>query len=336
MRARWRSLFLLLTIGPIATAGGAHAEDFYKGKIFNIVVGFSPAGGFDTYARAVARYLGAHIPGEPTAIVQNMPGAGSLTSVRYLEMTAPKDGTVMTIFNPGLVTQSIVEPEKVRLDFRKFAWIGIVTPDYRVCYGFGAKGIKSWDDMMERKQFIIGATGKGTGNYIDGAILREVFHAPVRQVQGFPGSAEMRLAIERGELDGDCGSLSSIPPEWIAGGEAHPFLRFSHDWPAEFPATAAYIGEFADTDEQRQLLHLFSGGDALGRGFVMSRAVPPAQIAILRKAFNDTMKDPAFVSEMAKQQLPFHPSSGEEADAIIADLAGVAPPIVARAKAVYQ
>ena len=101
------------------------------------MVGFSPAGGYDNYARNVARYIGNHIPGNPTVIVQNMPSAGSLTSVRYLNLTAPKDGTVMVIFNPGMVTQSIVQPEKVNLDFRDYAWVGVVTPDYRVCYGYG-------------------------------------------------------------------------------------------------------------------------------------------------------------------------------------------------------
>ena len=119
----------------VAVPKHTRADDFYKGKTFTVVVGFSPGGGYDVNARTVARYLPAHIPGNPSTIVQNMPGAGSLTSVRYLNVNAPKDGTVMTIFNPGLVTQSIVEPDKVQLDFRTYSWIGVVTPDFRVCYG---------------------------------------------------------------------------------------------------------------------------------------------------------------------------------------------------------
>ena len=188
-----------MLIAVLALTPPAHAQDYFKGKTFTIVVGFSPAGGYDSYARNLARYIGNHIPGNPTVIVQNMPSAGSLTAVRYLNLTAPKDGSVMVIFNPGLVTQSIVQPERVNLDFRKYAWVGVVTPDYRVCYGFGPKGVSSWDDMMHRQQFVLGSTGKGSGNYINGATLREVFHAPVKQVLGFPGSAEQRLAIERGE-----------------------------------------------------------------------------------------------------------------------------------------
>jgi tripartite-type tricarboxylate transporter receptor subunit TctC len=330
--------FLLpfLLIGMLVAVPPARADDFYKGKLFTIVVGFSPAGGFDTYARVLARYIGPHIPGNPTVIVQNMPGAGSLTSVRYLDLTAPKDGTVMTIFNPGLVTQSIVEADKVKLDFRKYAWIGVVTPDFRVCYGYGPNGIKSWDDMMQRHEFILGSTGKGSGNYINGAILREVFHAPVKQVLGFPGSAEQRLAIERGELDGDCGTYSSIPPEWIKDGSAHIFVRFSRDRPAEIPESAAYIGTFATSDEQRQLLRVLNGGDELGRVFIMSKTVPADRVATIRKAFDETVKDPSFLADMAKQQLPVHPLSGEQADTIVDELLNVPPQIVAQAKPVYE
>jgi tripartite-type tricarboxylate transporter receptor subunit TctC len=330
------SLLSFAVAGLLAAPAPARADDFYKGKIFTIVVGFSPAGGYDSYARVLARYIGAHISGNPTVIVQNMPGAGSLTSVRYLNLTAPKDGTVMTIFNPGLVTQSIVQPERVNLDFRKFSWVGVITPDFRVCYGFGPKGVASWDDMMHRAPFVLGSTGKGSGNYINGATLREVFHAPVKQVLGFPGSAEQRLAIERGELDGDCGSYSSIPIEWIEKDLAHPFLRFTRDRPAEIPEKAVYIGDFATGDEQKQLLRLLNGGDEVGRPFIMAKDVPPERLAIIRKAFDDTVKDPAFLAEMEKQLFPVHPLTGDQAAKIVQELTAVPPAIIAQAKPLYE
>jgi len=336
MRMNRTSLLLVLPAFALAAAAPARADDFYKGKVFTIVVGFSPAGGYDNYARDLARYIGNHIPGDPTVIVQNMPGAGSLTAVRYLNLTAPKDGTVMTIFNPGLVTQSVVQPEKVNLDFRKYAWVGVVTPDYRVCYGYGPNGVKSWDDMMHRKEFVLGSTGKGSGNYINGAVLRTVFHAPVKQVLGFPGSAEQRLAIERGELDGDCGSYSSIPLEWIKDGLAHSFVRFSRNRPPEIPESAVFINSFAKSDEQKQLLNLLNGGDEVGRPFIMSKDAPPDRIAVIRKAFNDTMQDPAFLADMQKQQLPVHPLTGEESETIINELLKVPAAIVAEAKPIYE
>jgi tripartite-type tricarboxylate transporter receptor subunit TctC len=317
-------------------AAPAHADDFYKGKTFTIVAGFSPGGGFDLYARALARHIGKHIPGNPSVIVQNQPGAGSLTSVRSLDVLAPKDGTVMTIFNPGLVTQSIVTPDKVKLDFRKYAWIGIVSADYRVCYGFGPDGVKSWDDMMHRKQWVLGSTGKGAGNYINGATLRDVFHAPVKQVLGFPGSAEQRLAIERGELDGDCGSFNSIPLDWVKTGKVHPFVRFVEKKPADIPESAAYIGSFATTDEQKQLLNVLDAADEIGRPFIMSKQVPADRVATVRKAFNDTMTDPAFIADMDKMQLPITPLTGEEADAVVEKMLTAPPKILAAAKAIYE
>jgi tripartite-type tricarboxylate transporter receptor subunit TctC len=333
---RCLSLLPLALAALVVAPALAQADDFYKGKTFTIVVGFSPGGGYDVNARGLARHLAAHIPGNPSIIVQNMPGAGSLTSVRYLDVTAPKDGTVMTIFNPGLVTQSIMQPDKVQLDFRKYGWIGVVTPDFRVCYGFGPNGVKSWDDMMHRKEFVLGSTARGSGNYINGATLREVFHAPIKQILGFPGSAEQRLAIERGELDGDCGSYSSIPIEWIREGSAHPFVRFTEQRPPEIPESVAYIGTFAKTDEQRQILDVLDASDEVGRPFVMSKQVPPDRVAIIRKAFDDTMKDKEFLADMEKQQLPVNPISGEEAETIVAKMMNAPAAVVAKAKAIYE
>jgi len=333
-----RSVLLIpiVAMGLAAASAPARADDFYKGKTFTFVVGFTPGGGYDSIARGVARYMSAHIPGNPNVIVQNMPGAGSLTSVRYLDVNAPKDGTAMTAFNSGLVTQSIFQPEKVQLDFRKYSWIGVVTPDFRVCYGYGPKGVKNWDDMMHRKEFVLGSTARGSGSYINAATLREVFHAPVKQIMGFPGSAEVRLAIERGELDGDCGSFSSIPIEWLRDGLAHPFVRFTEERPAEVPESAIYVGEFAKSEEQKQLLRVLNAADEVGRPYVMSRQVPAAHVAIIRHAFNETMKDKAFLSDMEKQQLPVIPLSGEVAEQIVDKMMNTSPEILAKAKAIYE
>ena len=330
------ALLLPLMLAALAVlAPLAHADDL-KGKTVTIVVGFSPAGGYDVNARTLARHLPRHIPGNPTIIVQNLPGAGSLTSVRYLDVNAPKDGTVMTIFNPGLVTQSIVEPEKVNLDFRKFAWVGVITPDFRVCYGFGPNGVKSWDDMMRRKEFILGSTARGSGNYVNGATLRQVFHAPVKQILGFPGSAEQRIAIERGELDGDCGSFSSIPAAWVNERKVHPFVRFTEKRPPEIPESAIFINTFAKTEEQKQLLDVLNAADLVGRPFIMSKQVPAERVAMMRKAFNETMQDKAFLADMEKQQLPVNPLTGEEAEATIGKMMNVSPGIAAKAKAIYE
>jgi tripartite-type tricarboxylate transporter receptor subunit TctC len=325
-----------LILGVIALPSLAGAEDFYKGKTLTIVVGFTAGGGFDQNARTLARHIGKHIPGNPTVIVQNMPGAGSLTSVRYLDATAPKDGTVMTHFHSGLVTQSVVQPEKVGLDFRKFDWVGVITPDFRVCYGFGPNGVKTWDEMMARKEFILGATAKGAGNYVNGATLRHVFNAPVKQVLGYPGSSEQRLGMERGELDGDCTAFSSIAPGWVEEKKVHVFVRYSEKKPPEIPDSAVYMGTYAKTEEQKQLLDLLNVGDTVGRPFVMSHQVPADRVAIMRKAFDDTMNDAAFRADMERQQLPLIPLTGEAAAAVVGKMTEVPPAIIAKAKEVYD
>ncbi|MPZ37786.1 MAG: hypothetical protein GEU95_06935 [Rhizobiales bacterium] len=325
---------LAVSAAPVSPA---HAQaDFYKGKTVTIVVGFSPGGGYDINARAVARHIGRHIPGNPNVVVQNAPGAGSLSAVRNLEATLPRDGTTIVTFNPGLVTQSIVQPETVKVDFRKVAWVGVVTADYRVCYGFGPKGVKTWDEMMKRKEFILGSTAKGSGNYINGATLRIVFNAPVRQILGFPGSAEQRLAVERGELDGDCGSYSSIPIAWVKQKKIHPFVRFSETRDDEIPESAVYIGTFAKSDEQRALLDVLSGGDEIGRPFIMSKQVPADRVAMVRKAFMATMKDPAFLAEMEKLGHPVRPLPGEKVEAIVTKMSGAAPEVLKKARAIYE
>ncbi len=327
----------ILAFGALVLSSPASAaDDFYKDKTISMVVGFTPGGGYDAYARQLARFLPEHIPGKPNMIVQNMPGAGSMTAVRALDATQPKDGTVMVIFNPGLIVQSVVQPDKVPVDFRKYSFVGVVTPDFRVCYGFGPNGVKSWSEMMARKEFILGATGKGSGNYVNGATMREVFNAPVKQILGFPGSNEQRLAIERGELDGDCGSFHSLPPAWLREGKVHPFVRFTRDKEADMPDSARFIDEFATTQEQRDLLAIVNAEDEVGRPFIVSRDIPAERLAILRKAFDTLMKDPVFKAEMARQNLPVHPINGPDSEQIVTRMLQTPRALADKARRIFE
>jgi tripartite-type tricarboxylate transporter receptor subunit TctC len=335
LQSRSDLLLPLVLLGFVAAAPAAHAEDFYKGKTVTVLVGFSPGGGFDRNARTVAAHIAKHIPGHPSIIVHNMSGAGSLTSVRALDATMPKDGTVINVFNPGYITRSIVDP-RVKVDFRKYTWVGVISADFRVCYGFGDKGPKTWDEMMHKKEFILGSTAKGAGNYINGATLRVVFHAPVKQILGFPGSAEQRIAIERGELDGDCGSFHSIPHNWVRDKKIHAFVRFTQKRLPEIPESAVYINDFAKSEDQKKLLNFLNAADEVGRPMIMSGQVPKDRVAIIRKAFDDTMKDPAFLADMKKQLLPAASVTGEEAEKIVAQMTEAPQHIVEEAKKVFQ
>ena len=334
-KTRLPLLATLLAIALPTAPLSAQTGDFYRGKTVTIIVGFTAGGGYDLYARAFARHLADHIPDHPTVIVQNMPGASGILAARSLNSTQPKDGTVMLTFDPGLVTQSIVRPETVNVDFRRSAWIGSITPTFRVCYGFGPDGVKSWNDMMHRKEFVLGAVAKGGSDYINGATLREVFGAPVKQVLGFPGSAEEVLAVERGELDGECGSLSSIPAAWLRDGRAHPFVRFNKEKPSEMPDSARYIEDFANSKDQKDLLAVLDADAEIGRAYIMSGDVPADRVATMRAAFDATMKDPAFLADMEKQQFPVHPVTGDDTARIVAKLSAVPPAVIDKAKQIY-
>jgi tripartite-type tricarboxylate transporter receptor subunit TctC len=336
-----RSIAVALCVTTMLVAGSirARAEDsgFYKGKTFNIVVGFPTGGGNDVYSRLIARRLPQYIPGEPAVIVQNMPAAGSMVAVKHLDANAPRDGTVMVNFQSGLITESIVSPEKVTIDFRNFSWIGVATGEYRVCYGFGPDGVKSWADLMARKQFVLGASAKGNAAYINAATLRDVFNAPIKIVLGYKGRNDQQIAIENGELDGDCGSMSSSPQAWIRDKKLHPFVRFTEFRPPEIPESATYIGDIATTEEQKELLSVLNAADELGRTFIMSKQVPADRVRTMRDAFNKVMEDKELLAEAEKLHLPVNPLTGEQAQAVVERMmSSASPEVVAKAKDIYE
>src|SRR5947209_6927860 len=184
-----RALAAVLALILIAADARADAvADFYRGKQISIVVGYGTGGGYDVYARALARHFGRHIPGNPTVVVQNMPGAASLKSVQYLSAGAPADGTLIVTFNPGLITQALTAPDKVPVKFLDYSWIGNVSEDFRVCFTWNATGIRSWRDFLARDKVVFGNTGVGTSAYIDDRILSELFGVKLHAVMGYPGS----------------------------------------------------------------------------------------------------------------------------------------------------
>jgi tripartite-type tricarboxylate transporter receptor subunit TctC len=326
----------LLAAAIWQTPAAAQDENFYAGKTVTIIVGFSPGGGYDLYARAVARHFGGHIPGKPNVIVQNMPGAGSFTAVRHLDGPAPKDGTVVTAFNPGVITDSLVDPERFKIKFTEFAWLGSIMRDVRVCYAWHTSPVKSMKELLDGKEFIMGATGLNTSNYVNGAVLRNLFGLKIRQITGFPGSNEVRLATERGELNGDCGSWSSIPADWVNNKRIVPFVLFTSRSLPDIPKDVPFIGSFAKTEEQKQVLNIVISAGELGRPFIMSRQVPAARVAIMRKAFDATMKDAAFHAELKKMDLPWDPTDAAESEQILASVYAARPEFVAKAREVMK
>jgi tripartite-type tricarboxylate transporter receptor subunit TctC len=329
------SLAMLLAFGGGAPASAQGAGDFYKGKTLRLVVGFSPGGGYDAYTRLLARHYGRYIPGKPDIIVNNMPGASSLKSVQYLDAGAPKDGTVLTAFNPGLIVQSMTAPDKFPIHLTNYSWIGSISEDIRVCYMWGGTGVKTWDDMLKRDKVIFGETGTGSSAYVNERILKDVFGVKVQQVLGYPGSAEKRLAIERGELDGDCGSFSSIPPDWVRNKKVNVVIRFEEHLAPGMTADSPYAPDLAKDEKQRQLLLLLNASGDVGRPYIGPRGIPQDRLRILRDAFNATVKDAQFLADAEKQQLTaIAPLTGEAAETMVTNIYKAPPDVVAQAKAI--
>lgn len=325
---------LSLLVAALAVLPGAvRAQTEFK--TINIVVGSSAGGGYDTYARILARHIGHHLPGQPNVIVQNMPGASSLKAVQYLDSGAPKDGSVVTAFNPGVINESLLNAEKVRFKFSDVAFVGSITRDLRACYAWAATGIKTFDELKRAKQFNMGAPAPGTSSYINEAILKNMFGIAIRQVTGYAGSAQQRMAIERGELDGDCGAWSSVPMDWIANNKVNPLITFT---PLPIPNLrpgVPFAGDLAPDAEARAILDILMAADALGRPFIVSKQVPADRLAALRAGFSATLKDAQFLAETARLDLPVvGPITGPEAERIVASIYAASPALVARTKAI--
>ena len=336
MRLLRPSLAVCALVAPLALAGTVSAQqNFYAGKTVNIVVGFTPGGGYDAYARLLARHYGRFIPGNPNVVVQNMPGAGSLLSVRNLDGTAQKDGTVIAAFNPGLLIQSMTIPEKISVNFQEFAWLGSIGNDLRVCYTWGGKNIKSFDQMLKRDQVIMGDTGAGSSAYVNQKMLQQIFGVKMKQVLGYPGSAEKRIAIERGELDGDCGSWTSIPEDWIRDKKVDVVIRFQKEVSHGLQESVTYAGDLIKNDQNKlKLLDLLNAPSEIGRPYILSKAVPADRLQVLRTAFDATMKDAQFNSDADKQQLIIDPIQGDKVSGMLKELYATPPSVVQEAKAI--
>ena len=315
----------------------AQDTDFYRGKTLNIIVGFSTGGGYDAYARLLSRYIGRHIPGHPQVVVQNMPGAASRRAIQYLDTTAPNDGTAIVIFNFGQITSSIVlPPENMALDFRNYAWIGSMNRDVSVCYVWKDRypDITNAVDLARSgKQVVYGLTGVGSSSYFNQAMLKGVFEVKLKQVTGYPGSADKQIAIERGELDGDCGEWSSVPDNWQKAGKLTYVMRSSKTLPEDMPSSIPWAVDLAETPEKKQMVRLLTAATDLGRPFITRRDVPAERLKILRQAFESALKDPALLAEARKAGRPLSLVTGEEAQADLADLYAIPADVVAKTRA---
>ncbi|MGE5538516.1 MAG: Bug family tripartite tricarboxylate transporter substrate binding protein [Gemmatimonas sp.] len=318
----------------VATAAQAdEVADFYKGKTFNFVVGYPPSGGYDAYTRLLARYLGKHIPGNPTVIVQNMPGASSFKSVQYMAAVAPKDGSTIGMFNRGLMPQAKMKPQEVNVDFSKLTWIGSMNSDIAVCTIWAAKGIKTIADAR-KSQIVVGDTSKNSGGYIYASILHSLAPDNTRTILGYGTSGDVWLAMEKGEVDANCNvwsSMKSQRPQWFTEHKANILVQFSRT-PHPDLKDVPLVFDVATTDDQKKALDFLMASEAIARPIVGPPGMHAARAAALQKAFADTMKDPELIATAEKTQMELNPVYADEAAKIARDINSAPADAIALAK----
>jgi tripartite-type tricarboxylate transporter receptor subunit TctC len=313
-------------------AASASAEDFYKGKTLTLVVGYASGGSYDISARLIARHLGRFIPGNPAIVVQNMPGAGSLRSVQYIERIAPRDGTVLEMFDFTEITNSLLTPNQVAVDFRQFQWIGSITRDVAVCYAWHSINAKTLADMQRLPVIYMGRTNPGSSSDIEQKILRKLFRVNVRSVGGYNGSAEGFLAVERGELNGGCITWASLPPSWISQQKITPVIRITSATVPDLPANVPGAPDLLRDERDRKILRVLTAAGELGKPLVLNKQVPEQRVQILRTAFDEMVRDKAFIADAEKLREVVKPATADAALKILNDIYSTPTDIVQAAR----
>jgi tripartite-type tricarboxylate transporter receptor subunit TctC len=324
------TLFAIAALLAGACAARADAvSDFYRGKTLHVLIGYGEGGGYDIYGRLFAEFLGRHLPGNPTVIPQNMPGAGSFKAVNYLYSVAPKDGTYFGSVAQTLAVDAATD-EKSGVDATKLPYLGRFTTNIDVGAAPKRAGITSFEDARKR-EIAVGTSGGGSTTVVYPLALNAYAGAKFKLVKGYKGTAEIMLAAERGEVDvvsavGIPGLLASHP-EWMKGEgvvlyqnalKRHPLLP-----------NVPTLPELALSDEGRTVLRVIAGTAEIGRSILTTPGVPSERLAALRAAFQDMLKDPDFVAAAQKRNITIEPASGEEMDAITQETMRMPKPVAA-------
>ncbi|HWG04786.1 MAG TPA: tripartite tricarboxylate transporter substrate-binding protein [Beijerinckiaceae bacterium] len=311
-------------------------SSFYAGKTISIIVGFGPGGGYDLYARLLSRFLGDHIPGKPTVIVQNMDGAGGVRAANYVYATAPKDGTFIAGVNQGAAMFQLLGGKGAQYDPRKFAWLGRIAFSNNVLYVSKRSGVTSLDDAKTREVSMAGS-GIISDADIYPAVLNGLLGTKFKVVNGYAGTNESDLAVERGEVDGRGGgaysSLVSTHPQWLTNGDVRILVQIGFDKEPDLPNVPLLL-DLVKGDEDRDIASLVTLPVAIGYNYWLAPEVPADRLQILRRAFAETMKDPGLIAEAKKQSFEVRPKTGEELESMVNQAAALPKPVLTRAASV--
>jgi tripartite-type tricarboxylate transporter receptor subunit TctC len=301
-------------------------EEFYRGKTIRVIVGSAPGGGYDTYARAVARHIGKHIAGSPNVIVENVPGAGSLKAANQVYRTEAKDGTVIGHIQGGLFVQQLLGLEGVEFDALKWQVLGVPSSDNNTCVVTKESGLTSLNEVMNPggKQIIVGGNAPGSATWDVAMRLRSALDLNLKMVDGYDGTAKIRLAMDQGEVDGICGwgyeSVRATAWDRVQSGDYVVIAQVTEQPMPELEKVPLAL-QLAKTEEDRELIRLgIMVPSKILRPFLIAPEVPAERSQALRQAFDATMKDKDFVADAEKSQLELAPLSGQEAEQAIRQL----------------
>ena len=328
-----------ITLLCLAAAAPAHAQQdvasFYKGKQIRLVVGSAAGSGYDIGARVVARYLGKYIPGNPTIIVENQPGAASLTMTNSLYNTQPRDGTVIGAAINGMPTAPLLEPTGVRFDPNKLNWLGSTDSEVQVTYVWHTAPVQSYADLL-KKELIVGATQPGTSQVDFPLVANAVLGTKFKVISGYKGTTDIHKAMEAGEVQGNgasaYASLKELNADWLAEKKVKVILQWGFHKHPDLPDVPSVL-DLAKNDADKAALRLILARLQYSRPFFAPPGVPAERVAALRHAFDMTMKDPEFLADAAKAQMEVAPVSGEDVAALVAEVLAAPPDVVARVRA---
>jgi len=310
----------VLALMPAAKAQSV--ADFYKGKSVDLYIGYSAGGAYDIYARMLARFMGKHIPGNPTIVTKNMAGAGSLLLANWLYNVAPKDGSAIGIIGRGTGFDPILGNKRAQFEGPKFLWLGSANNEVSVCVAWHTAGVIRFEDLLT-KELVVGGTGASADTDQFPKITNGVLGTRFKIVTGYPGGNEVSLAMERGEVQGRCGwswsSVKATHQKWYDEKKIHLLMQLALEKHEDLPNVPLVV-DLAKTDEQRKILELVFARQVMGRPFLAPPGLPSDRAVALRKAFMDTMKDEEFLAAARLAKLEVTPVPGDRVEKLVKDL----------------
>ena len=328
-----------LAAAVVAPRPAAAQADFYKGKSIDLIISTGVGGGLDSNARVVAKHLAKHIPGEPTIVPKNMPGAGHIRAANFVFSQAPKDGTVIGTFIPiFVVSQLLGRSKSIQFDAAKFNWLASTASSNSTVYVWHGAGVKTLEDA-KKKEVLMGGTGVGSYTVIYPLVMNSVLGTKFKVVTGYQSTAEIGLAMERGEIQGRAGnnfnSLKSENAEWLKDGKIDIIVQIGLERDSEFP-NIPLMTDFAKDNDDRQVLKFFSTDVVIGRPFVTAPGVPAERVALLRRAFDEMLKDPAYLADAEKARIEVEPVAGAKIQDIVSEFVATPSAIIEKAKVAME